>query len=347
MKIDDIARLAGVSKSAVSLAFNNKPGVSEETKEHILKIAHEHGYRPRTMKSNKEFTKSHHVIRFVACKNTGIVTEQYESLPFFNELIHHITNQVRNHGNTLIFSSFDSHSLVEELYALEKEQPSSGVLLLGTNLTSEIIHSIQSIHANIVILDTCFEHIDASFVSINNYLGGYKAGQYLVQSGHRQIGYVQSSTRILNFKKRKEGFMAALEEHDLSIDDRLTFNMHPMLVMSQDSFKTAIQELTELPSALFCENDYMAISAIKTFQEMNIRVPEQISVMGFDNIHEAKVISPELTTIHVKKDVLAQTAVNLLMEKLNQNQEHHTQVLVNTVVIERKSCLALIKEGSL
>lgn len=134
--------------------------------------------------------------------------------------------------------------------------------------------------------------------------------------------------------------MAALEEHHLSIEDRHTFQMHPMLVMSQDSFKTAIQELTELPSALFCENDYMAISAIKTFQEMNIRVPEQISVMAFDNIHEAKVISPELTTIHVKKDVLAQTAVNLLTEKLNRNQGHHTQVLVNTEVIERRSCLA-------
>lgn len=73
---------------------------------------------------------------------------------------------------------------------------------------------------------------------------------------------------------------------------------------------------------------------------MNIRVPEQISVMGFDNIHEAKVISPELTTIHVKKEVLARTAVNLLMEKLNKKQEHHTQVLVNTEVIERRSCLA-------
>lgn len=106
MKIDDIARLAGVSKSAVSLAFNNKPGVSEETKEQILKIAQEHGYKPRTMKTSKEVIKNHHVIRFVACKNTDIVTEHYDSLPFFNELIHHITNQVREHGNTLIFSSF-------------------------------------------------------------------------------------------------------------------------------------------------------------------------------------------------------------------------------------------------
>jgi DNA-binding LacI/PurR family transcriptional regulator len=69
-------------------------------------------------------------------------------------------------------------------------------------------------------------------------------------------------------------------------------------------------------------------------------VPEQISVMGFDNIHEAKVISPELTTIHVKKDILARTAVNLLMERHNNHQRHHTQVLVNTEVIERRSCLA-------
>ncbi|MEC0124540.1 LacI family DNA-binding transcriptional regulator [Paenibacillus pabuli] len=342
MKIDDIARLAGVSKAAVSLAFNNKPGVSEQTREHILNIAQTYGYKPRTSKPGREIQKSNAIIRFVACKNTDIVTEHYDTLPFFNELIHHITEQVKQHGNTLIISSIDVQELQHELEVLEKEQPSAGILLLGTNLTPPMIKHIQSIHANVVILDTCFEHVDANFVSINNSLGGYQAGKHLVNLGHRTIGYVKSSTRIPNFIKREEGFRAALAEHDLTVDDSLTFDLHPMRVMPQERFQQAIRQLQEVPTAIFCENDYMAISAIKSLQTIGIRVPEDISVMGFDNIFEAKVISPELTTVHVKKDILAKTAVKLIIDHLDNRENSSAHIYVNTEVVERRSCIPVV-----
>ncbi|MCG7383034.1 LacI family DNA-binding transcriptional regulator [Paenibacillus sp. ACRRY] len=341
MKIDDIARLAGVSKAAVSLAFNNKPGVSEQTREHILNIAEAHGYKPRTIKPGREIQKSANaIIRFVACKNADIVTEHYDTLPFFNELIHHITDQVKQHGNTLVISSIDIQNLQNELEVLEKEQPSAGILLLGTNLTPPMIEHIQSIHTNVVILDTCFEHVDANFVSINNTLGGYQAGKHVVNLGHRNIGYVKSNARIPNFIKREEGFRAALAEHGLSVKDALTFELSPMRVMPQEDFQQAIQQLQEMPTAIFCENDYMAISAIKSLQNIGIRVPEDISVMGFDNIFEAKVISPELTTVHVKKDILAKTAVKLIIDQLDHRQNSGVHIYVNTEVVERRSCIA-------
>jgi len=342
LKIDDIARLAGVSKAAVSLAFNNKPGVSEQTREHILDIAQAHGYKPRTIKTGRESHKSHAnaIIRFVACKNTDIVTEHYDTLPFFNELIHHITDQVKQHGSTLVISSIDVNDLEQELPNLEKDQPTAGLLVLGTNLTPPMIERIQDIHQNVVILDTCFDHLDANFVSINNSLGGYQAGKHLIGLGHRRIGYVKSRARISNFTKREEGFMAALAEQQLKVDDALTFEFEPMMVMPQDRFQQSIRELKELPSAIFCENDYMAISVVKSLQNVGLRVPEDISVMGFDNIFEAKVISPELTTVHVKKDALAQTAVRLMMDPLNQtaNIASRAHICVNTEVVERRSC---------
>ncbi len=342
LKIDDIARLAGVSKAAVSLAFNNKPGVSEQTREHILDIAQAHGYRPRTLKSDKEIQKPHAIIRFVACKNADIVTEHYDSLPFFNELIHHITDQVKQHGNTLVISSIDIQNLHHELLALEKDQPSAGILLLGTNLTPDMIEPIRSHHANVVILDTCFEYMDASFISINNKLGGYQAGQHLIKLGHRRIGYVRSHTRIVNFVQREEGFNAALHEHQLTVEDGLFFDMHPMRVMPQEGFQQSIQQLAELPTAIFCENDYIAISAIKSLQNIGVRVPEDVSVMGFDNIFEAKVISPELTTVHVKKDMLAKSAVKLLMEKIDHTDANAVQLVVNTEIVERRSCIPVV-----
>ncbi|WP_178024948.1 substrate-binding domain-containing protein [uncultured Paenibacillus sp.] len=338
MKIDDIAKLAGVSKAAVSLALNNKAGVSEATRQHILEISEAHGYTPRTFKTTKNTPKNSSMIRFVACKNTDIITDHYESLPFFNELIHHLTTYAREQGHTLMISSIPIQNLKEEIQSLESEQPSSGILLLGTNLSAPLIEDVLSVHPHIVILDTCFEHIDASFVAINNYLGGYQAGKLLLSLGYPSIGYVESEVRILNFARRKEGFIAALREGGRGLEQELTFAMNPMSVVSQDSFKQAIGDVGQLPSVLFCENDYMAISAIKTFQELDIKVPDQVAVMGFDNIFEAKVISPELTTIHVKKDVMAMTAMDMLLNKINDREEQHVQILVNTEVVERKSC---------
>ncbi|MED4957528.1 LacI family DNA-binding transcriptional regulator [Paenibacillus sp. FSL R5-0527] len=340
MKIDDIARLAGVSKAAVSLALNNKAGVSEATRQHILEISRANGYTPRTFKTHKVSAKNSSVMRFIACKNVDIVTEHYESQPFFSELIHHLTSYAGEQGHTLIISSIPIQSLKEEIQQLEHEQPSAGILLLGTNLPAQMIESVLSIHPNLVILDTCFEHIDASFVAINNYLGGYQAGKHLIALGYRSIGYIESEVRIFNFIKRKEGFMAALQEGNMDIDENLTFAMNPMSLLSQDSFKTAVENMKHLPSVIFCENDYMAISAIKTFQELNIKVPEQVAVMGFDNIREAKVISPELTTIHVKKDIMAKTAMDMLLRKVGGRKDQNVQILVNTEVIERGSCAA-------
>lgn len=114
--------------------------------------------------------------------------------------------------------------------------------------------------------------------------------------------------------------------------------MNPMSVMSQEVFKQAVGKVEQFPSAIFCENDYMAISAIKTFQELDIKVPGQVAVMGFDNILEATVISPELTTIHVKKEVIAKTAMDISMRKISGQDEGHMQISVNTEVFERKSC---------
>ncbi|MED4056009.1 LacI family DNA-binding transcriptional regulator [Niallia taxi] len=341
MKIDDIAKLAGVSKSAVSLAFNNKPGISEQTKEHILKTAAIHGYTPRTVKKrNDSPLKKNHIIRFVACKNTDVITDQYDSQPFFRELLNYLTDIVRENGYTLAISSINIHELESNLSQLEADQESAGILLLGTDLPLEKMEEVESIHPNIVVLDTLFEASNMSFVSINNFLGGFQAGEFLYKLGHRKIGFIKSNERIYNFSKREAGFLHSLDKNGLSLNGSYVFEVAPMQVLSQESLKKSIASLKSLPSAFFCENDYMAISTIKTLHELGIKVPEQVSVLGFDNIYEANIISPELTTVQVRKDVLAKTAVEKLVQSISSNNFGGTQTLVNTEIIQRNSCIA-------
>jgi DNA-binding LacI/PurR family transcriptional regulator len=341
MKIDEIAKLANVSKSAVSLALNGKNGVSQKTRDKVLKIAEEHGYIPRPIVKAEQYLQTNtKILRFVAATNSGIVTEQYESLPFFMELINNIDNQIGSSGYSLLVSSINIETLHEEISRLEKEQKSAGILLLGTNLTPEQIQLIASIQPNLVVLDTCFETLDVNFVVMNNVYGAYHAGKHLIELGHKNIGYVESNIRMYNFDRRKKGFIQALSEENLKIADNHYFSISPTTISSQEAFLEKIKNnLNQLPTALFCEADYMAISVIKSLTELGIKVPTDISVIGFDDIFESQVITPELTTVHVKKDKIALLAVEKLIKQIENNDVDKIKVFVDTDLIKRKSCI--------
>ncbi|MBU9711229.1 LacI family DNA-binding transcriptional regulator [Evansella tamaricis] len=336
MRIKDIAKLANVSTSAVSLALNGKPGVSEDTREKILKITNEYGYTPRS--SIKTVPKGK-VLRFVAGVNYGLVTEKYDSLPFFVELIHYINENISSKGYSLLISSLNSENLVSELSLLEQDQPTNGIILLGTNLKSEQIQSISENHPNVVVIDTCFETLNIDFVVMNNVMGAFEAGTYLIEQGHTKVAYAQSNTRMYNFEKRKEGFFQAMKTAEISIPASNIYTLSPTEVSSQDIFKLGISnDLTNLPTVIFCECDYIAISVIKSLAELGINVPEDISVIGFDNIWEAQIINPELTTVHVKKDRIASIAVEKVIQNISNPENERIKMLVDTKIIERSSC---------
>lgn len=340
MNMEDIAKLAKVSKSAVSLALNGKPGVSDKTRKRIIKIAENHGYIPKTPSRLEKGSKSNsRFFRFLACTNTGIVTEQYESLSFFMELINNIEKSVSAKGYSLIVSSVDTKNIAQEIVRLEHEQRSAGILLLGTNLTAEQIKIVANTQPNIVVLDTCIDTLEINFVVMNNMLGAYQATKHLINLGHKNIGYVESIDQMYNFRMRKKGFSQAINEHNLSTDKKHVFSVSPILATSQEDFKRQITNAKgNLPSALFCDCDYIAINVIKALTKMNINVPEKISVIGFDNIFESQIISPELTTIHVKKDKMARIAVNKLISYIEDNEDTKVKLFIDTKLVIRNSC---------
>ncbi|MEI7027065.1 LacI family DNA-binding transcriptional regulator [Paenibacillus sp. y28] len=339
MKMEDIARIAGVSKSAVSLALSGKPGISEETRAKIVKIVKESGYVPRPMVKAEKMYGLTNTLRFVACTNSGIVLEQYYKQPFFMELIHDIEEQSRLRGYSLFFSSISTDDLEEAFANLEQEHESSGMILLGTNLTQEQIRFIAKKQPNLVVLDTCYDTLNVNFIVMNNVMGAYQAGRYLLDLGHRRIGYVQSNSRMYNFDARMRGFMQALEEEQLTVDEPVSFSVSPTAITSQEEFKHKWSKLNgNWPTALFCECDYIAISVIKSLTELGIRIPEDISIVGFDNIQESTIIAPELTTVHVEKGKIAEMAVTKLLDLAENGDSVKIKSLIDTQLVIRKSC---------
>jgi len=339
MKIKDIAKLAGVSKSSVSLALNGKPGISEETRMKIVNIAKQYGYSPRPYFKSEDIETSLKIIRFVACTNEGIVTDTFQYQPFFMELISYIEQIVSSKGYSLILSSISPNNLSQQLSRLEQQQKSSGILLLGTNISAEQINALAKQYNNLIILDSYFESINSNFINMNNILGARQAGEFLVKLGHKKIGYVKSNIRMLNFDLRKKAFFEVLEENSIFIDNKYVYSMSPTNIGINQEFKNNIlKQKDDLPTALFCECDYMAISVIKTLNTLQIKVPDDISIIGFDNIKEADIINPELTTVHVKKKEIAQYAVEKLINIIENKDEDKIKLLIDTEIVERKSC---------
>lgn len=338
IKLDDIAKLANVSKAAASLALNGKPGVSEETRALILKIAKDYNYIPLRAPKNKKITPQNRTFHFLFCKTEDIKMDDYKNMPFFNELINYMTSEAQKYSFSLLISSIDEINIDKDLESLHEKQDADGIFLLGTNLSIQTIKKITNIQPKTVILDTCYLESNNDFVAINNFQGAYIGAEYLIKMGHKKIAYAKSKQRIYNFKERRQGFEKALKSHNLSLDSNNIFELPGMKIEACPEIAVQIKEKKHDFTAIFCENDYIAISLMKSCTTIGIKIPEDISLIGFDNISESKIIYPELSTIFVDKKKIVQLALQRMSDKINDRPtECNIQSFVNTFLVPRNS----------
>lgn len=344
MRIEDIAKILGVSKSTVSLALNNKPGVNQETRNRVLETVKISGYTSKHLHKIKEKNKT---IRFMVVANPEIITSEnriYSS--FFSEVIHGLENECNKLGLSLVFSAIELKDFEEQIKKIEYEHVVEGTILLGTNLSQSELEIASKNLQNLVVLDTYFELINVNFIVMNNIMGGYKACSFFINQGHRDIGYIQFSHRTSNCEFRKKGFMYAIKENNLNITKENFFAVRNEISLAEIDFMDIItRQGDSLPGAFFCESDYIAIGVIKALNKQGKKVPDDISIIGFDNVPESSIISPELTTIDVNKREMGALAVQRLYYIINNSNKQLlvNSTITNTYLIERKSCKTLNK----
>ncbi|MGD0728077.1 MAG: substrate-binding domain-containing protein [Spirochaetia bacterium] len=335
--IADLARLARVSKSAVSLALNNKPGVSQQTRDRIMKLVGEQGYTHRSMVRMHEPARKH--IRFVTCLKDDLISAQYSTSSFFGELIHGLEAALQESGYTLIFCTVRRESLRDTITRMEGEHPTEGIVLLGTNLTPTEIQDVLRLQRSLVVLDTYYDIVEANFIVMNNHMGAYQAGAYLCRLGHRRIGYARSITRVHNFDERRLGFLRALQEAQVRLEERDVFNVDTDVELAEQQFDGYISDRgRDFPSAIFCESDYIAIGVVKALQARGLKVPDDISIVGFDDVPESVIVTPRLTTVHVEKAKLGQMAAQRLVAMGRDRDRSRIKIIIDTSLVERDSC---------
>ena len=327
--MQDIASLAGVSPGTVSNALNNRKGVGIETKEKILKIAEELGYN----RSSKDEPK---VIRLIIFKKHGYVVSD---TPFFSALIEGIERECRVEGfEMLIYHIGHKEYNAEAMQEIIKQEQIAGVLLLATEMEEVDLEPFESINIPLVILDSYFDNVNFDQVLINNSKGACQAVRHLVKNGHKEIGCLGSSKFIQNFHYRHEGYRKALKEAKLETNKDFEFILEPTLEGAYRDMSNILKnKALKLPTAFFALNDLIAFGAMRAMKESGISIPEQVSIIGFDDLPFCEFINPRLTTVKVSTEYLGKTAVKRLLENIAEQNEVAQKIEIDTKLIERES----------
>lgn len=335
LKMSDIAEKAGVSKAAVSFALNGKAGVSEKTRKHIFKVIEEMGYEPLRKHKKGGVRKLTSISLVIIKTTTGLMNRSYASLPFFDSLVSNLSQNVGGSGGQVQIVTLNIRNLKQDIENSTALKKSKAAIVLATDLNKKQILFLDSKIKNAIFIDNYFEDVDADFVSIDNFQGGYNAGKFIIEKGYTQIGYVASNRIITNFLKRREGFRTALKEKNLEIPPDFVFSLNP--VELRGTLPKFFCSNKKYPHAIFCEDDYMALRLVKELTKIGIKIPDQLAIMGFDDIFEDTMINPELTTIHVPIEQIVRQAINQLEEKVSNTHWLSQKSFISTKLIVRES----------
>lgn len=335
LKAKDIAKKLSISPTAISFVLNNKPGVSEETRRKVLKVIEQMGYNTNIF--SKSALTHNRNIRFIIYKKHGLVVSD---TPFFSALMEGIDREARSLGYNLIVTYIDESkdNLMKILHIIKGTSP-DGIMLLATEMTKKDLKPFKKLNIPLLLLDSYFESENLDSVIINNIEGVYKATCYLAELRHIGIGYLHSSVRINNFDQRMAGFKKAINDKGLKLNKNFIFCLESTIDGSYKNMFKILENKPQLPTALFADNDIIAFGAIKAMKEFGIRIPQDVSVIGFDDMPFCEMIDPPLTTVRVYKQRMGMIALKRLVERIDEAPAETIKIEVNTTFIERKSVI--------
>lgn len=332
--VRDIAKAAGVSPATVSNAFSGNNRISEETRLRVLEIARQMGYKDM---SRPQLKKS---IHFVIFRRHGRVVIDS---PFFSELITGIESACRRHKYELSISYAyqGDRRLMQEIIS----DISRPMLLLATEMAAEDIRPFLQVKTPLVLLDSRFMGVGFSSVHIDNVKAGYIAAENFISRGHRTFGLITSAIPFNNVRDRQLGFEMALREHGFQLEPDNIFAVDPTVEGAYDDMSAILDNRkTPMPSAVFAFNDLVAAGAIRAMKQHALHIPEEVSVIGMDNLPTASMINPALTSVHVPKYDMGGVAVEQLIRICDDRDQPIVNTAVDVMLVERDSVADKLKK---
>lgn len=330
----ELAKQLGLSRGAVSVALNGKPGVSEKTRRKVLEAAQAQGFDFSRLTARPTPATQAGTIFFIVYKRHGAVVAD---TPFFSELSKGISMACNQLGLYLRVSFLYGDSDIQSELADLLRSGCTGMILLGTEMQWEDFTPFQNLPVPLVVLDTWFERTNANFVLINNVQGAYLATSHLMQRCKAQPGYLRSSYPINNFSERADGFYKAIRAGGMSTSKSIVHLLSPSVEGAYSDMTALLDQGEEPARCYFADNDLIAAGAIRAFRERGYRIPKDIAVVGFDDMPLAGYNDPPITTIHVASQEMGEVAVCRLNELIAVSTAVPVKIEISTKLIKRKS----------
>ncbi len=342
VKLKDIALDADVSISTVSRILNNdmRRKSNEQTVAKVFESAERLGYFAQKLAPARymEYRNSEKTFS-VAC----ILTSEHESYvsPFFSELLAGIQQGLLSQGTNFPHTFFVTY--IKDpgfLQFIQNTNLDCAIMLGRTSL--ENINMLKSTIPNLVYAGVNEIGYDMDEVLCDAQRAVEEAIAYLISLGHRDIGFIgptQGKHQVFN-EHRYQGYLDAMAKHDLPVSEQLVKDTILTANDGYESMKELIEKKT-LPSAVFCGNDTVAMGVMKALDEAGIAVPQDISLVGFDNIDTCVYLKPNLTTIDIPKKELGRLAVKVLLDRLTSNRQYSIRVTIPFSLVVRESCRTL------
>ncbi|QXM06286.1 LacI family DNA-binding transcriptional regulator [Crassaminicella indica] len=327
--IKDIANEAGVSIATVSKILNKKDdNISEKTRQKVLAIIKEKNYIPNTI-ARSLVTKQ--------TKTIGLVIPDITN-PFFPELVRGAEDCASACGYNIFFCNTDDKIEKEEKYInMLVEKMVDGIIFTQSANNNEGFNHLSQIKKPMVLIDRDVDipNIKGK-VLVDNFNGACEGVKYLIKSGYKKIAFISGPFSTKTSLDRLEGYKKALEENNLLFDKELVLEGEYKEEWGNKAIGILIRNKI-LFDAIFCANDIIALSAMKSLKEAGMRIPQDVAVLGYDDIYMAKLTDPALTTIRQPNYEMGYEAVKLLVEILENEKVENTLIRLNTELVIRQS----------
>lgn len=329
--IKDIAKVTGVSYATVSRALSGSSEIGEDTRERVLKICREMGYT------------TNYVARSMVMKRTkliGLIVANIDN-PFMSEIAYYIEIRAREQGyNLMLCNSSHDLDLERQVFTLLVGRQVDGIIIVPAS--SDSYGNLKPYLSKVptVFMSENLRDLPESYISVDNYRGTYIGMEYLYSLGHRDILYFGRRKNSLTHQLRTEGYIDACR--GLGLEPNI-FNSNYSFSSIQTGYQLA-KHVFQKPltqTAVFAATDSLALGVMEAAEEAGIRIPEDISLIGFDNITYANLPKINLTTIEQPKKTMAGMAVDVLLEKICDPNVGYSHRILMPTLVERGTCMSL------
>lgn len=327
--VKDVAQAAGVSAMTVSRVIRGVGSVSDPVKGRVLAAIQNLQYRPNINARSLKHQHSYSI---------GLIVADIAN-PFFGTMAKGMEAEVYQRGYNLIVSNTDGDPKREEehLSRFLEEGEAAGVALVTAGQSLKKLATLEAMGFPVVLVDNLLPGTNFDAVATNNFRGGYMATKYLLQLGHRRIGIITGPMSEHSAAERLRGYKAAMEEQGLKVDPK---GIWPGDYQQEKGYQGTTELLLSSfnPTALFVCNNLMSLGALEAIRELQLRVPEDVSVVGFDDSEFLALTNPPLSTIGQANYEMGAKAAQFLLERIEGKRTEQKALLLEPRLMVRHSC---------